>query len=135
MADLSNIKGLQRLLDKLQQRAAKARKDGKATVAVGYSARYAIYVHENLEQKLKGQPRPSGLGVYWGPSGQPKYLEGPFRRMAQELKSMIREGIQRGLTMAQALLRAGLRLQRESQKLVPVEYGILKASAFTRLEQ
>ena len=33
-----------------------------------------------------------------------------------------------------ALKRAGLFLQRESMKLVPVQYGPLKASAFTRAE-
>lgn len=43
-------------------------------VAIGYTANYALSVHENMEQKLKGRPRPSGLGVYWGPHGQPKYL-------------------------------------------------------------
>ena len=37
-------------------------------------------------------------------------------------------------TPAQALLAAGLRLQRESQARVPVDSGNLKASAYTRLE-
>lgn len=32
------------------------------------------------------------------------------------------------------LKRAGLFLQRESQKIVPVEFGVLKNSAFTRAE-
>lgn len=32
------------------------------------------------------------------------------------------------------LIEAGLRLQRESMKIVPVDYGNLKASAFTRAE-
>jgi len=48
--------------------------DDPNAVEVGYTASYALSVHENLEQKLKGRPRQSGLGVYWGPSGQPKYL-------------------------------------------------------------
>jgi len=51
----------------------KAQNNRKA-VEVGYSAKYAVYVHENLEQKLKGQRRPSGLGVYWGPKGEPQFL-------------------------------------------------------------
>ena len=41
----------------------------------------------------------------------------------------------RGHVLAQALLAAGLRLQRESQMLVPIDTGNLRASAFTRLEQ
>jgi len=49
--------------------------DGSLAVEVGFTAEYAWYVHENMEQKLKGQPRPSGLGVYWGPAGGPKYLD------------------------------------------------------------
>ncbi len=44
------------------------------SVQVGFSAAYALHVHENLEQTLKGKPRKSGLGVYWGPAGEPKYL-------------------------------------------------------------
>ena len=48
---------------------------GPLAVDVGYSAGYALFVHENLEQKLKGKPRASGLGVYWGPDGEPKFLE------------------------------------------------------------
>lgn len=48
---------------------------GIQAIEVGYNASYAVYVHENMEQKLKGEPRPSGLGVYWGPAGQPKFLE------------------------------------------------------------
>lgn len=51
----------------------KAMDDAQA-VEVGFTAAYAIYVHENMEQKLKGQPRPSGLGEYWSPGG-PKFLE------------------------------------------------------------
>ena len=47
---------------------------------------------------------------------------------------MIKDALAHGQTTAQALLQAGLRLQRESQLLVPVDTGALKASAFTRLE-
>jgi hypothetical protein len=49
--------------------------DGDLAVEVGFSAASALFVHENMEQKLKGEPRPSGLGTYWGPDGQPKFLE------------------------------------------------------------
>jgi len=45
------------------------------TVEVVYGAEYAAHVHENVEMKLQGQPRPSGLGEYWGPSGEAKFLE------------------------------------------------------------
>jgi CRISPR/Cas system-associated exonuclease Cas4 (RecB family) len=40
-----------------------------------------------------------------------------------------------GATLAQGLMLAGLRLQRESQLLCPVDTGHLRSSAFTRLER
>lgn len=46
---------------------------GGLSVKVIFGAEYALYVHENMERKLAGQPRPSGLGVYWNP-GEPRYL-------------------------------------------------------------
>lgn len=52
----------------------RAQKDAKA-VEIGFEAAYALFVHENLEQKWKGRPRTSGLGSYWGPKGTPKFLE------------------------------------------------------------
>lgn len=47
---------------------------------VAYTASYALFVHENTEEKWKGKKRrkPS-KGKYWGPKGQSKYLEKPFR--------------------------------------------------------
>ncbi len=43
-------------------------------VVIGFTAKYAIYVHENLEQTLKGVKRQSGRGWYWN-AGGPKFLE------------------------------------------------------------
>ncbi len=132
---MASIEKLDKLVALLRSKAAKAAKDNGAVVAVGYTAAYALYVHENMEQKLLGQPRPSGLGTYWSPNGQPKFLEGPARELRPELAAIVKQALSQGKTMAQALLLAGLRLQRESQQRVPVEYGNLRASAFTRLEQ
>ncbi len=53
--------------------------DGSLSVEVGYGAAYAAAVHENLEMKLKGEPRVSGRGVYWGPKGESKFLEKTVR--------------------------------------------------------
>ena len=55
--------------------------EGRQAVQVGYTASYAVFVHEDMEQSWKGKPRASGLGVYWGPSGGPKYLENPLREL------------------------------------------------------
>lgn len=59
--------------------SAYTRKAGEA-VEIGFTAAYAIFVHENLQQKLKGEPRRSGTkkGTYWE-SGEPKFLEKPLR--------------------------------------------------------
>lgn len=65
--------------------------DNPDAVEIGYSAEYAVYVHENMEQRLQGEPRPSGLGVYWGPSGQPKYLESALRDLQGEILETIRQ--------------------------------------------
>lgn len=45
-----------------------------STVVVGFAAKHAIFVHENTEMKLAGLPRRSGIGVYWGPHGRPRFL-------------------------------------------------------------
>lgn len=40
--------------------------------------------------------------------------------------------VRQGLAAERGLLKAGFYLQRKSQQIVPVEFGVLKASAFTR---
>lgn len=85
---------------------------------VGYTQAYALYVHENMEAKHKE-----------GKSA--KYLENPMRSLRSELKKTITKAMDSGVSLQQALLLAGLRLQRESQKIVPIDTGALKASAFT----
>jgi predicted cobalt transporter CbtA len=132
---MAELKKFKELTVTLQRMAAKTRKDTKASVLVGYTASYALFVHENVEMKLYGQKRrkPS-KGFYWGPAGQAKFLEQPARMLQPELSKIVATALQKGSTMAQALVLAGLRLQRESQKLVPIDTGNLKNSAFTRLE-
>lgn len=62
-------------------------------VVVGYTAKYAFWVHENLEQKLKGQPRKAsgakkGRGWYWNPGG-PKFLERPAKENERKIQQII----------------------------------------------
>lgn len=84
--------------------------------------------------KGQGKPRRSGRGNYWDPSGrgQAKFLEAPARTHAKTLAEIVRTALVRGAKMLHALFLAGLRLQRESMLLCPVDTGNLKASAFTR---
>lgn len=118
---MAEILKLKALVAKLRARAAKAKKDSAAAVTVGFTQSYAVYVHENLEARH--------------PVGQAKFLEQPARELSSTLGEIVAELLSKGKTMSQALLVAGLRLQREAQQLCPVDTGALKNSAFTRLEK
>lgn len=64
-------------------------------VNVGYTAAYAVYVHEAVGMVLKGQPRTgkNAHGRYWDPQGraQAKFLEEPARRLTPQLLKMIQQ--------------------------------------------
>ena len=51
-----------------------------------------------------------------------------------ELKRVVDEHTKNGTDLMTALVVAGQRVQRESQKIVPVKTGNLKGSAFTERE-
>lgn len=124
------------VIHELKKRADTARSEGRTVVAVGYATKYAIHVHENIEMKWAGLPRkpnPPKKGVYWGPSGQAKFLEMPARRLSRDgvLGQIIATAMTNGASLGDALMLAGLRVQRDSQALVPVDTGTLKNSAFT----
>jgi len=73
----------------------------KFDVIVGYTASYAIYVHENIEEKNKGEPRPRRRGVdrgnFWDPPGrgQSKFLETPAREGKRRLIQIVRKEAER----------------------------------------
>lgn len=133
MAELLRFNGLAKKL----RAKVEAAGDAEPVVLVGYTAAYALYVHENLEMKLKGQPRSHGKGLYWDPQGrgQAKFLEQPARENQTRYAEIVKAKLLEGKTLAQALLVAGLALQRDSQELVPIDTGNLRASAFTRPEE
>ncbi|WP_312740449.1 HK97 gp10 family phage protein [Cedecea neteri] len=62
----------------------------RVTGRVGYSANYAVYVHE-ASGKLKGRPRANGSGNYWDPSGEPKFLEKAFKDNSDKVAAIIRK--------------------------------------------
>lgn len=107
-----------------------------ATAIVGYTAAYALWVHESIGMVLAGKPRPKGRGNYWDPQGrgQAKFLEQPARTEGKTIARIVREAILAGVSVPQALMMGAMHLQRESMKLVPVDTGNLKNSAFSRLE-
>lgn len=67
---------------------------------VGYSAKYAMYVH-SASGKLKGQPRAdfgvtragvafgggTGTGKYWDPNAKPGFLKAGFEESRQQIEA------------------------------------------------
>lgn len=115
-----NIDGIDQLQSKLSEMELAATMDNQ-TVLVGYTQSYALKVHEDLEAHHK-------------PGKKAKYLEAPARRLARVLTKIVVDVYLRTKSLSQGILAAGLRLQRESQEIVPVDTSALKASAFTAFE-
>lgn len=120
--DKSGVTGIKKLLRKLEKLERESRRKNNGSVNVGYGASYAIHVHEVQATHKEGK--------------QWKFLEQPFRELKNsgELQRVVNEHLARGTGLMTALIVAGQRVQRESQKIVPVKTGNLKGSAFTELE-
>jgi hypothetical protein len=114
---MPKIEGLKSLQTKLRKLESVSKRKDDVTVTVGYTQRYAIYVHE---RDLN----------YNRPGSQWKYLETPAREKERDIAKAAANTY--GLTgsMEKALIIAGMRLIREAEPLVPVNSGALKASWF-----
>lgn len=62
----------------------------RITGKVGYSAKYALYVH-NASGKLAGKPRSNGNGTYWSPGGEPQFLTKAAQRTKDLVDSVIKK--------------------------------------------
>ncbi len=113
--------GLDRLINKFDKEEAKYRHDTKTVVVVGYSTSYAVYVHEDLTMRHKA-------------GKTAKFLERPARGERRQMTYVMQKSLQLNYSWAMSLLRVGAHLQRMSQKIVPIDTGLLKKSAFTRLD-
>lgn len=116
---MATVEGVSKVIAALEKAKDKA-PARDVNVRVGYTAAYALHVHENTQAFHR--------------VGQAKFLEQPAREMQSELAKAVADAAKKGATLPQALYIAGLKLQRASQKLVPVRTGALKASAYTRIE-
>ncbi len=141
MPKMVEIVGLSKLLSNLQK-TKESPQYANCSVAVGYTAFYALYVHENREiwppgMRLLGKARPGNRGEYWDPQpgARPQFLLEATREGEETMKSLVTDSAHRGLPLVQCLYIAGLWLQRTSQQRVPVDTGNLKASAFTKIEE
>lgn len=117
---MAKIEGLAELNRVFMQRLQAARQAGLTRVQVGYGASYALFVHENMEMPHT--------------NGQAKFLETPAREMRPQMAAIVQEVADRGGTLLEAEMAAGLALQQASQALCPVRTGYLQASAYTRVE-
>lgn len=63
------------------------------SVTVGYTSEYAAFVHQLVDMKLQGTPRPSGLGPnYWDPAGrgQALFLSSAIQDKKDEAQQLLR---------------------------------------------
>lgn len=90
-------------------------------LVVGYSAPYAVYVHENMRARHT--------------TGKAKFLEDPARQLSAEVAQIVRDLVGRGVALAEAMTRAGQRLLQVSQAQTPVLTGFLRRSGFARVDQ
>ncbi len=127
MADIKGIKKVGQAFNRLSKKAGKSR----ISVITGYNANYALAVHEN--RKMEARRRLSKKKK--NPKAQWKFLEQPSREFAGELARIVTVVMKKTGNMELALVTASMRLQRESQLLVPVDTGNLKGSAFTEVEK
>lgn len=118
---MAQIENLEKVVASLRNKAARVADGPQVSGVVGYTAEYAIFVHERLD-------------LHHEPPTQAKFLEQPLREHANEFAAGIRADLRAGRTLGQAILRQCLLLQRYSQQIAPVDTGNLKGSAFTRLD-
>ena len=128
------VSGLHELLKNIEKER-KNYSPERYSLQVGYSAEHALWVHESREMKLRGKPRKSGIGVYWGPKGRAGFLTDVAREKSKELVRYLRDLLRKGgyWTWKRAVFNTGTMLRLESQKNVPVEYRDLIESAFVRV--
>lgn len=63
---------------------------GKVTGHVGYTANYAIYVH-NAPGVMAGMPRANGNGNYWDPDAEPQFLTKGFEELKPSIPAILKE--------------------------------------------
>lgn len=120
MAKVVQIDGVGRLITKLKAMIAKAKREN-VTYRVGFTASYAIYVHEDMTARHAAGTRA-------------KFLEEPARGKQHEMRTIVKESMRRGLTLSQAVHAAALYLIGEAMEIVPVKTGNLRGSWFVRRE-
>ena len=90
--------------------------DKMATTTAGYSAPYALAVHENLTARFT--------------VGQAKFLEQSMRTEKNEMAKIVRSRLRAGLSLKEAQVQAFNHLMKVSLQLTPMKTGRLRSSWF-----
>ncbi len=119
---MPKLEGVTEVKQQLQKLFRESKRENNVSVTVGYTADYAVFVHENMNAEHT-------------PGQKAKYLEEPAEELAQELGTIVAKVADKTGSLEKGLIIGGLRLQAASQRIVPVDTGNLKGSAFTRVEK
>lgn len=104
-------------------------------VRIVFSAPQARKIHESVEMKWRGRLRPVKLGgVYWGPSGEAKFLEKAARQADKngQFRRIVQRTLKGGGTLRKAAINASLYVLYEARVRVPVITGKLRDSGVVR---
>jgi hypothetical protein len=113
------IQGLPVVEQMLKYRRVEGAKIQNYRVIVGYSAYYAIYVHEDLTKNHK--------------VGEAKFLENAAKVMENTLAQHVGNAVANMTDPPLAMLQAGYMLLEESNRRVPVDTGFLKSTGEVRI--
>lgn len=90
----------------------------RSNVEVGYSAYYAVYVHEDLRANHT--------------NGQAKFLEDAVKFFGSDLVLQVENEVRKGTSLDLAVFRAAADLLAASKTIVPVRTGFLRDSGYVR---
>lgn len=108
------INNMGKVLEALEKRRIKGAP--RATLQVGYTAHYAIYVHEDLQKRHI--------------RGEAKFLTNAAKRCAAKMRIAIKREIDNRNGLEAGLQEAGKMLLEASNRLVPVDTGYLRQTGY-----
>lgn len=111
------INGLERVIDSLDKRTKEYKAGWQAVV--GFTAPYAIYVHEDLTKHHD--------------NGRAKFLEYAIREHAQEVRRAVAKSLKSGAKLGSAMSIGANLLLRLARQYVPVDTGFLRDSGYTEV--
>ncbi len=112
------LDGRDRLIKRFRTMAERVGREVR--LVVGYSAPYAMRIHEDLEMLHK--------------NGQAKFLEEPLKLLRNDMRIYIRDQLRKEVRLEKVLLDVGKKILGVSKKLVPVDTGKLRASGYVVVE-